>query len=166
MNGPVAVFISYASGHMYEWCARLLQHFPMWIPVHPASGISTATGITKNVTGTRKDLVDIEKGRLETAVLKEKLSPIQVATFSDVKEFDPKFHKLQQAIKKTLPPLIVILLLLGWQMLAVQNQVIGISAPTFICFLLGAILCSRWLQSLGNLFTRNIGFAWLARPTH
>jgi hypothetical protein len=143
-----------------------MRHLVKTLALNPGQAISVISGVGKNATGTGKDVVDIKKGHLEIKALEEKFSPIQLATFADVKEFDPKFHRLQQAIKKTLLPLLVITLLLGWQVVAVQNQVR--SLQLFIFFLLGLLVCTciRLLCRLVKLVARCTEMDWLGRPSH
>jgi hypothetical protein len=57
-------------------------------------------GSVKNITGIRKDLVDTKKAKLEIDKLEDEAekrdSIIVPATFEDVKNFDPKFNKINQ----------------------------------------------------------------------
>ena len=63
-----------------------------------AGPAKAVTGVVKDVSGVTKDVTGIQKDRVETKLakleLKEKTSLVHVASFSDVRQYDPKVKNL------------------------------------------------------------------------
>ena len=146
MSNGFTVFISSAHDYAHSAYAKLIPCMNKLFALKTAQAVSVLTGTAKNITGTGKDVVDITKGRLEIKALEEKLSPIHLASFEDVKEFDPKFRKIQNAVKRA-TPLLILFCVLGTSLLQTGMPSQLRLLMIFVCLLIVITLIQRALRT-------------------
>lgn len=79
----------------------LTMPLPVWLPTWLTNLLGA--GWLRGLLGIRKDLVDTKKAKLEVKKLqheeKARNSPIALATFEDVKKYDPKYEEIERRVR-------------------------------------------------------------------
>jgi hypothetical protein len=106
-----------------------------------AYGLLKWASNARNLIGIRKDLLEMEKAKMDLA---DHRSRIQPATVQDVKRYDPKVMRLEEKIGKKLPPLSV----------PVSTREAIISIATFVVLLIAMIVLWFFIKGQSIHYTR------------